>query len=99
MLMSSDKMPAPTTVNYDQYFKITPLFIENINIALTNVDSADSLNIKETIEKNEGVLPIAIVNEIIHKVSKMPYRYAKTFMNVIETNQSLYFVPVAPPKK
>lgn len=94
-----DTMPQPQIVDYEKYFKISELFKTNLNAALKNMPVEEVSDIIKIVENCNDVLPLAVMNETVQRISKMPYKYVKTFMRVIETNQSLYFSPAAKPEE
>ena len=100
MAKGTEDMPQPTLVDYERQFELTEKFKEDVHTILDNMPYAEVFDIIAGVDQNT-TLPIAFLNEIVQRISRMPYQVVKDFIQVINTNQSLYFklIEPEPPKE
>jgi len=90
-MKGTEDMPEPQTINYDQTLKLSQKFVDDSMSILSGLPYVEVNDMVKTILNSGYVLPISAINEIIQRISKYQYNLVKDFMNIIETNQGLYF--------
>lgn len=95
---NKDMMPEPLTVNYDQMLKLSQQFVDDAIAILHQLPYVEVHDMVDTIMDSGYVLPVAVTNEIIQRISRNPYHMVKDFMHNVETNQRIYFTAYNPDK-
>ena len=94
-MAKSNEMPEPQVLDYNSYYKVTPLFINDLKIVFNNGNVAycDAKEMFDVITQHNGVLPAAILNEFIRKLGNFPFKVVAGIMGVIDKNEnfSKYF--------
>lgn len=86
-------MPEPEVINYNTFYKVTPIFINDLHIVLGEVAYADAQKFFNMIASYNNILPVSAVNELLRMLSTMPYKYVAPLMNAVnvEENFKKYF--------
>jgi hypothetical protein len=82
-------MPTPEVLDYEQVFKVSPIFVNDLKIVLQEVAYADAQPFFEFLKNYDYVLPVAVLNEFLRKLSTLPYKYVNQIFAII-TNQELF---------
>ena len=88
-VIGTSDMPPAKTVNYETFFRVTQIFINDLKIVLQDAAYADVKQFLDYLKKYNFVLPVATLNEFLNKLSNMPYRMVSPIMTVIE-NKDLF---------
>lgn len=82
-------MPAPQTLDYGVYYRVTPVFINDLKIVMNNGNVAyvDVKKLFDEIKERNGVFPVAILNEFIRKIGAFPYKVVCPLMEAIEDKE------------
>ena len=101
--MKSNEMPEPQTLDYNAFYRVTPLFINDLKLVMNNGNVAyvDAKKVFDKIKEFDGVFPSAILNEFIRDLGNFPYKVVSNIMRVIEQKDNFlkYFEIVKPIKK
>ena len=96
-------MPEPQTLDYNAFYRVTPLFINDLKLVMNNGNVAyvDAKKVFDKIKEFDGVFPSAILNEFIRDLGNFPYKVVSNIMRVIEQKDNFlkYFEIVKPIKK
>ena len=99
-MKKSTEMPEPQTLDYNTYYRVTPLFINDLKIVMNNGNVAyvDAKRLFDKIKEYNGLFPSAILNEFIRDIGKFPYKVVSNIMEVIEKQENFhrYFELVKP---
>lgn len=90
MSEENKKMPRPTTVDYDVRFRLTKRFVKDIHTVCDGLPYADVKMLLDSVDGCDGKMYIAAANELIQRLSHLPYRNVKDLMRNIENNQVIY---------
>lgn len=96
-IVKSSEMPEPQVMKYNQYYKLSDLFINDLKKVLADVAYVDAQKFFDKIDKAENrVMAIAQINELIRDLSYLPYKVVAKLMNVINVHENFirYFVPI-----
>ena len=88
------KMPRPATVDYDIRFRLTDRFMKDIHTVCDGLPYADVKILLDSVDNCGGVMYIAAANELIQRLSRLPYRNVKDLMRNIENSQDIYLVKI-----
>lgn len=89
--MEEKQMPQPETMNYDQTLILSDMFVNDMYAALDGFAYVEVSEIFKTVEQLKNNMPINVLNEIVRRIASFPYKNVKNLMNVVETNQGLYW--------
>lgn len=83
-------MPEPQVLNYNAYYKVTQLFINDLKIVFNNGNVAycDAKKMFDTIKEYNGIFPAAILNEFIRRLGNFPYKVVSMIMGVLENEEN-----------
>ena len=99
-MMKSNDMPEPQTLDYGAFYRITPLFINDLKIVMSNGNVAyvDAKKLFDKIKEHNGIFPNAVLNEFIREIGNFPYRVVYNLMQVIENKDNFqkYFEYIVP---
>ena len=95
-ILKSTEMPEPQTLDYMKYYQITPLFISDLKKVLADVAFVDAKKYFDKIDEYHGIMCIAVLNEFIRDLGRLPYKVVCGLMNVINNNDNFikYFAPM-----
>ena len=96
-VLKSSEMPKPQVINYGQLYHISDLFVNDLKKVLADVAYVDAQKFFDIIDECENrIIPIARLNELIAKLSTLPYRIVSQLMHVISNKENFvkYFVPL-----
>lgn len=94
-MSKSKDMPTPQVIDYYNFYKVTPLFKNDLKKILKDVAYVDAKKYIDEIESKD-IVPIAVLNEFIRKLSMLPYKVISPMMAVIENKENFvkYFEPM-----
>lgn len=102
-MKKSNEMPEPQVMNYDVFYKVTPMFINDLKIVMTNggVAYVDAKKIFDKITENKMILPSALLNELVRDLGRLPYKVVANLMQILEDKEkfSKYFELIQLDKK
>lgn len=92
----TENMPEPQILSYNSFFKVTPVFMNDIQFVLGDMAYADVKKVMDVIIERNGVLPASVLNELIRTIAGMPYKYVYNIMNVIGQKDKFdkYFIEI-----
>lgn len=94
MEKNNKTMPQPLTVNYEDRFRLTERFVKDIHTVCDGLPYADVKILLDSVDGCDGKMYIAAANELIQRLSRLPYRNVKALMHNIENNQEIYLVKI-----
>lgn len=97
-VIGTSDMPQVETLNYETYYKVSPVFVNDLKIILQDVAYADAVQYFDFLKSYNYILPVAILQEFINMLGKLPFGTVSPIMEVIN-NQNLfpkYFEDVTP---
>lgn len=96
MKLKSNEMPEPQVINYMKYYKITPLFINDLKKVLCELAFVDAKKYIDRAIENDSIMSIAILNEYIRDLANLPYKIVSTLMTIINDSEKFvkYFQPI-----
>lgn len=97
-VVGTSDMPQVETLSYETYYKVSPVFINDLKIIMQDVAYADAKPYFDFLANYNYVLPVAILQEYINMLGKMPFGTVAPIMDVIN-NKNLfpkYFEDVTP---
>jgi len=101
-MKKSIEMPEPQVMNYKAFYKVTPLFINDLKTVMNNGNVAycDAKKLFDVINEHNSILPAAILNEFIRSLANFPYKVVSGLMSVIEKDENFkkYFELLEPAK-
>ena len=101
-MKKSSEMPEPQTLDYNTYYRVTPLFINDLKIVMNsgNVAYVDAKKLFDKIKEYNGLFPSAVLNEFIRDIGRFPYKVVSNLMEVIENKENFprYFEFIKPPQ-
>lgn len=89
-------MPAPATLDYDVFLKLSDKFVNESVAALSDYAYVEVNDILNTILNLRDQMPINVLNEIIRRIGSFPYKSVAHIMRIIESDQSAYWSVIAP---
>ena len=89
-ILKSSDLKEVKTMNYDLFYRLTPVFINDLKKTLNDVAYVDAQKLLSKIETLHGIFPVAILNEFLADLRNLPYGIVSPLMAVI--NQKEYFV-------
>ena len=99
-MKKSSEMPEPQTLDYNTYYRVTPLFINDLKIVMNsgNVAYVDAKKLFDKIKEYNGLFPFAVLNEFIRDIGRFPYKVVSNLMEVIENKENFprYFEFIKP---
>ena len=88
-VIGTSDMPSPKTVTYETFYRVTQVFVNDLKTVLQDAAYADVKQFLDLIKSYNNILPIAVLNEFLNKLSTMPYKMVAPIMAVIE-NKDLF---------
>lgn len=90
----TENMPEPQTLNYDVFFRVTQTFVNDIQLVLGDMSYADVKKVLDVILVRNGILPVAVLNELIRTIAGLPYKYVYNIMTLIGQPETFakYFI-------
>lgn len=91
-------MPLPKIMNYSDQFKITPLFIRDLETVLGDLPYIEAKRYIDTVKANDSVMHASVLNEFITSLQSLPYRVILPLMRAlsIQENFNKYFEKIVP---
>ena len=89
-IKKSSEMPEPQTLDYNTFYRITPLFINDLKFVMSNGNVAyvDAKRLFDKIKEHNGVFPAAVLNEFIRDLGSFPYKVVSNIMAVIDKKEN-----------
>lgn len=69
----TSSMPEPQTMEYSQIFKITPIFMHDLETVLGELAYVEAKKYLDRAKANSGIMPIATLTEFINSLMTLPY--------------------------
>lgn len=88
-VIGTSDMPPVETLNYETYYKVSSVFINDLKIIMQDVAYADAKPYFDFLANYNYVLPIAVLQEFINMLGKMPFGTVAPLMDVIN-NKNLF---------
>lgn len=86
--IGTSDMPAPQTMEYSAKYRVTQLFMNDLETVLSNVAYADAIKYIDAVKDNDYVLFAVDLNEYIHSLSCLPYKVVKPLMKAISNKDN-----------
>ena len=88
-VIGTSDMPPVQVLQYETYYKVSQVFINDLKIVLQDAPYADVKPFFDFLKSYNGILPAAMLNEFLNKLAAMPFRMVSPIMEVIE-NKNLF---------
>lgn len=75
-----DKMPEPQTNNYMKFYKVSDVFIQDYKEAVESIAYVDAVVVLDIVNRHDGIVNTATVNEIVRIIGSFPYKYVSGIM-------------------
>ena len=91
---NNDKMPEPQTLNYNIYYVVTELFVNDFLTCTDEMAYVDVMKIMSIINRHQNVVSSGQLNELVRILGTFPYKYVNRLMANIGNNDMFakYFV-------
>ncbi len=88
-VIGTSDMPPAKTENYETFYRVTQIFLNDLKTVLQDAAYADVKQFLDYLKTYNYILPVALLNEFLNKLSAMPFRMVSPIMSVIE-NKDLF---------
>lgn len=90
----TSEMPAPQNINYNQFYKINQVFINDFRLTFQELPYIEYKKMEQYLVKD--TIPAAVLNEFIRAIASYPYKYVANLMKAIENKDLFkkYFEPL-----
>ena len=97
-IIGTEDMPQPEVLAYETTFQVTNVFVNDLKIILKDVAYADAKQYFDFLSHYNYVLPIAILNEFLKRLSDLPYKYVSKLFDIIQNKDLFpkYFIDITP---
>lgn len=97
-ITGTEDMPQPEVLAYETTFQVSNVFVNDLKIILKDVAYADAKQYFDFLSHYNYVLPIAILNEFLKRLSDLPYKYVSKLFDIIQNKDLFpkYFIDITP---
>ena len=91
--VGTSDMSLPQTMNYSVKYKVTPVFMNDLETVLEDLAYADAVKFLDVIKNNDGIFFAVALNEFVNSLSRLPYKVISPLMRALssEENFKKYF--------
>jgi hypothetical protein len=97
-VIGTSDMPHVETLKYETYYKVSPVFMNDLKIILQDVAYADAIQYFDFLKNYNYILPVAVLQEFINMLEKLPFGVVSPIIEVIKNDKLFpkYFEDVTP---
>jgi len=87
-VIGTSDMPVPQVANYNNKYKVTQLFRNDLDKVLGDMAYVDVKKVISILDDTNNVLTAALLSEFLHNLTNLPYKVVAPLMKVIENKDN-----------